>query len=161
MWSDLGLPLVVLFMMHVTVLVVQQVMVMVIDSATNVVAVSRPQQESFLKMENQYPWLSCKSETELKQVLLFEQIVLVRAHLHPATATSLWHRSQISSIFLVLYCYTKHLWLRQWLILLLLGNRFVSHMGAMSQQCHRRITVAGCKWALNGHSDVKKNIFLP
>ena len=33
----------------------------------------------------------------------------IRAHLHPATATSLRHRSQISSIVLVLYCYTKRL----------------------------------------------------
>ena len=34
---------------------------------------------------------------------------LFKTHLHPATATSLQHRSQISSVVLVLYCYTKRL----------------------------------------------------
>ena len=33
----------------------------------------------------------------------------VRAHLHPATATSLRHCYQIQSIVLVLYCYTERL----------------------------------------------------
>ena len=29
-----------------------------------------------------------------------------------------------------------------------LGNRFVSHLGAMSQRCRSRVAVARCKWAL-------------
>ena len=72
----------------------------------------------------------------------------VRAHLHPVTATSLRHHSQISSIVLVLYCYTKCLPLRVQLILLSLGNCFVTDSGAISQRCRRRVAVARCKWAL-------------
>ena len=59
----------------------------------------------------------------------------VRAHLHP-------------SIVLVLYCCTERLQLRLWLILLWLGNRFVTDSGMTSQWCRRRVAVAGCKWAL-------------
>ena len=40
------------------------------------------------------------------------------------------------------------LWL--WLILLLLGDCFATYFGAMLQWHRRRVTVAGCKWALVG-----------
>ena len=60
----------------------------------------------------------------------------LRAHLHPATATSL-----PNLIYLVLYCYTK-----RFFFLLLLGNHFVSHSVAMSQRHCRRVAVTGCKW---------------
>ena len=35
---------------------------------------------------------------------------LVKAHLNPATATSLWHHSQINSMHSGLYCYTLQKW---------------------------------------------------
>ena len=78
--------------------------------------------------------------------------IRVRAHLHPAPAKSLRHRSQIKSSVLVLCCYTEHLWLQLQLILLSLGNRFATHLGAMLQRRRRHVTIAGCKWALTCRS---------
>ena len=59
--------------------------------------------------------------------------IMLRAHLHPATAMSLRHRSQISSIVLVLYCYIKRLRLQPAVAGESLCEPFGSDVAATSQ----------------------------
>ena len=72
----------------------------------------------------------------------------LRAHLHPATATSLRHRCVIApKSNLLFWCCTvtpSDCDIAE----MLQGNRFVNHSVVMSQQHRRCITVTRCKWAL-------------